>query len=90
MTKPTSTGSIQNCVTSGARLLVLFALASALTACAGFSAASLNPLGWFSDDEVDPPTPLVNILAEAALIASVEREYRKRAGRQLHRDNPRR
>ena len=65
---PTSTGSIQNCVTSGARLLVLLALASTLTACAGFSAASLNPLGWFSDDEVDPPTPLVNIPAEAALI----------------------
>lgn len=71
---PTSTGSIQNFVTSGVRVLVLLALVSALTACAGFggfdgfNVASLNPLGWFSDDEVDPPTPLVDIPNEATLI----------------------
>ena len=64
---PTSTGPIQNCVNSGIRLLVLLVLASALTACAGFSASSLNPLSWFSDDEVDPPTPLVAIPVEATL-----------------------
>ena len=64
---PSSIGSIQNCVTSGVRLLVLLALASVLTACAGFSAPNLNPLNWFSDDEVNPPTPLVNIPVEATL-----------------------
>ena len=63
-----STGSIQNSVPFGARLLVLFALGSVLSACAGFSAASLNPLGWFSDDEIDLPTPLVTIPVEATLI----------------------
>ena len=63
-----STGSIPNFVTFGARLLVLFALGSVLSACAGFSAASLNPLGWFSDDEIDLPTPLVTIPVEATLI----------------------
>ncbi|MBL4582188.1 MAG: outer membrane protein assembly factor BamB [Gammaproteobacteria bacterium] len=63
----TRTGSIQNCVASGARLLVLLALASALTACAGFSAASLNPLGWFSDDDTNPPTPLVDIPVEVTM-----------------------
>ena len=63
-----STGSIQNFVLFGARLLVLFALGSVLSACAGFSAASLNPLGWFSDDEIDLPTPLVTIPVEATLI----------------------
>lgn len=64
---PSSAGSMQNFVTSGIRLLVLLALATALTACAGFSAASLNPMGWFSDDEVNPPTPLVDIPVEATL-----------------------
>jgi outer membrane protein assembly factor BamB len=64
---PTSTGPRQNCATSGIRLLVLLALASVLTACAGFSAPSLNPLNWFSDDEVNPPAPLVNIPVEATL-----------------------
>lgn len=64
---PSSTGSIPNFLTSGIRLLVLLALASALTACAGFSAASLNPMNWFSDDEVNPPTPLVDIPVEATL-----------------------
>lgn len=64
---PSSTRSIQNIVTSGIRLLVLLALASVLTACAGFSAASLNPMSWFSDDEVNPPTPLVDISREATL-----------------------
>ncbi|MDE0982528.1 MAG: outer membrane protein assembly factor BamB [Gammaproteobacteria bacterium] len=65
---PTSTGPIQNCVTSGIRLLVLLALASALTACVSApSINDLNPLNWFSDDEVDPPTPLVSIPAEATL-----------------------
>ena len=63
-----STGSIPNFVPFGARLLVLFALGSLLSACAGFSAASLNPLGWFSDDEIDIPTPLVTIPVEATLI----------------------
>ena len=63
-----STGSIPNFVPFGARLLVLFALGSVLSACAGFSAASLNPLGWFSDDEIDLPTPLVTIPVEATLI----------------------
>ena len=63
-----STGSIKNFVPFGARLLVLFALGSVLSACAGFSAASLNPLGWFSDDEIDIPTPLVTIPVEATLI----------------------
>ena len=63
-----STGSIPNFVPFGARLLMLFALGSALSACAGFSAASLNPLGWFSDDEIDLPTPLVTIPVEATLI----------------------
>lgn len=63
----TSTGSIQNFATSGVRVLVLLALAATLTACAGFSAASLNPLSWFSDDEVNPPTPLVDIPVEATL-----------------------
>ena len=64
----TSSGSIPNFVPFGARLLVLFALGSVLSACAGFSAASLNPLGWFSDDEIDLPTPLVTIPVEATLI----------------------
>lgn len=65
---PTSTGPIQNCVTSGIRLLVLLALASALTTCASApSINNLNPLNWFSDDEVDPPTPLVSIPVEATL-----------------------
>ena len=63
-----STGSIPNFVPFGARLLALFALGSVLSACAGFSAASLNPLGWFSDDEIDLPTPLVTIPVEATLI----------------------
>ena len=63
-----STGSIPNFVPFGARLIVLFALGSVLSACAGFSAASLNPLGWFSDDEIDLPTPLVTIPVEATLI----------------------
>ena len=63
-----STGSIPNIAPFGARLLVLFALGSVLSACAGFSAASLNPLGWFSDDEIDLPTPLVTIPVEATLI----------------------
>jgi len=64
---PSSIGSTQNFVTSGIRLLVLLALASVLTACAGFSAASLNPMNWFGDDEVNPPTPLVEIPVEATL-----------------------
>jgi len=63
-----SIGSIQKFMPFGARLLVLFALGSVLSACAGFSAASLNPLGWFSDDEIDPPTPLAAIPVEVALI----------------------
>lgn len=63
----TSTGSIQNFATSGGRVLVLLALTATLTACAGFSTASLNPLSWFSDDEVNPPTRLVDIPVEATL-----------------------
>lgn len=64
---PSSIGSIANYATSGIRPLVLLVLATALTGCTGFSAASLNPLTWFSDDEVNPPTPLVDIPAEAAM-----------------------
>lgn len=62
---PSSNGPIASFATSGVRLLVLLMLATALTGCAGFSAASLNPLTWFSDDEVNPPTPLVDVPAEA-------------------------
>ena len=64
----TSTRSTQNFLTFWARLPLLLALAFPLTACGGFGAASLNPLEWFSDDEIDPPTPLVNIPVEAGLI----------------------
>ncbi len=67
MTKPASNGSIQSFVKSGARALALLTLASVLTACSGFSAASLNPLSWFADDETNPPTPLVTIASEVVL-----------------------
>lgn len=64
---PCSNGSTLHFVTSGFRLLGLLLLAAMLTACAGFSGASLNPMKWFSDDEVNPPTPLVDFPAEANL-----------------------
>ena len=67
MTKPASNGSIQSFVKSGARPLALITLASVLTACSGFSGASLNPLNWFGDEEANPPTPLVTIASEVAL-----------------------
>ena len=53
--------------TSGSRLLVLCALAVTLTGCASLSTWTLNPMTWFSDDEVNPPTPLVDITSEATL-----------------------
>lgn len=52
---------------SGFRLLGLLVLFALLPSCAGFSAASLNPLSWFSDDEVNPPTELVTIPVEVTL-----------------------
>lgn len=63
----TSTGSKHKFLKSGARSLALLALISVLTSCSGLSGISLNPTTWFSDDEVNPPTPLVDIPAEAAL-----------------------
>ena len=57
----TSTGSIQNCVTSGVRLIVLLALTAALTAC------SLDPRNWFADEEINPPATLVDIPVELTL-----------------------
>ncbi|GJM13873.1 MAG: outer membrane protein assembly factor BamB [Pseudohongiella sp.] len=64
---PTSTGLTLSSPSSGLRALVLVVLASAITGCTGFSGASLNPMNWFDDDEVNPPTPLVDIPNEAAL-----------------------
>lgn len=54
-----STGLIQSYM--GSRLLVLLALTTALSAC------SLNPANWFSEDELNPPTLLVDIPAELTL-----------------------
>ena len=67
MMKPASNGSRQRCAISGARLLGLLTFASILTACSGFSTASLNPLNWFGDDETNPPTPLATIASEVVL-----------------------
>jgi outer membrane protein assembly factor BamB len=64
---PTSIDSKQRVTLSGVRPLVLLALLASLTGCAGFSAGSLNPLNWFGDDEVNPPTALVEIPVEARL-----------------------
>lgn len=52
---------------AGFRLLTFLALTVSLTGCAGFSAARLNPMSWFSSDEVNPPTPLVTIDTEVEL-----------------------
>lgn len=50
-----------------ARSVSLCLLAAGLAGCAGFDASSLNPMGWFGDDEVNPPTALVRIVAEVEL-----------------------
>ncbi len=57
----------RNLVTSGFRLFAMLVLVASLTACASISSWSLNPLSWFSDDEVNPPTPLVDIESEVTL-----------------------
>lgn len=57
-----SNASTRNRATRASRLLVAIALASTLTAC-----ANLNPMNWFSDDEVNPPTELVAIPNEVNL-----------------------
>jgi len=62
-----SIDSRKNLAISTLRPLLLIALTAALTSCAGFSAASLNPLNWFSDDEGNPPTALVEIPSEVLL-----------------------
>ena len=54
-------------VVSHARFFLLGLLALPLSSCANFEAASLNPLNWFDDDEVNPPVALINIDAEVEL-----------------------
>ena len=54
-------------MTSGFRHFILVTFVLTLTACASISSWTLNPLTWFSDDEVNPPTPLVDITSEATL-----------------------
>ncbi len=49
------------------RQLSMLTLSLVLTGCAGFSMPNLNPLAWFSDDEVAPATPLVDIDPEVSL-----------------------
>ncbi len=63
---PGSRGLIQQLM-SVYRQLSILTLSLLLTGCAGFSMPNLNPLVWFSDDEVAPPTALVNIDTEVSL-----------------------
>jgi len=44
------------------RLPIIFALALFLSSC-----SNLNPMNWFSDEEVNPPTPLVAIDRQVSL-----------------------
>ena len=60
--------------TSFVRCAVLAALLLTLTAC-GFT-ENLNPLNWFGDDEVNPPTELVTIEQEV----DVSRKWSVRVG----------
>lgn len=67
MIKSTGSERVQEFVASGLRLLLLAVLSITLTACASLSTWSLNPMTWFSDDEINPPTPLVDIPRETTL-----------------------
>jgi len=64
MMKFSSTATTRSLAIRGSRFLALIALASSLTACANLN---LNPMDWFGDDEVNPPTELVSIPNEVNL-----------------------
>lgn len=64
MMKFSSTATTRSLAFRGSRFLALIALASSLTACANLN---LNPMTWFGDDEVNPPTELVSIPNEVNL-----------------------
>ena len=49
------------------RWFFLSMLALVFTSCSSFDAASLNPLSWFDDDEVNPPAELLTIDREVDL-----------------------
>lgn len=54
-------------ITAHARWVFLSVLALVLNSCSSFNAASLNPLSWFDDDEVNPPAELLTIDREVDL-----------------------
>lgn len=49
---------------SGRRLLTLITLTLSLSSCAALSGLNFNPLTWFSDNEINPPTALVSFESE--------------------------
>lgn len=67
MTHSNRSEATLNTVTAKLRPVLLLALATTLTACASISSWTFNPMSWFSDDEVNPPTPLVDIASEVTL-----------------------
>ena len=52
---------------AAARAPAFLVMAGLLGGCASFDAGSLNPMSWFGDDEVNPPTELQRFTAEVEL-----------------------